>query len=779
MKRKATPSLALLALLLTLFNTNISAQSTVVLAGSFQDEAGCTGDWMPDCNFTHMTQTKPYTWELAISLPAGNFEFKVTYNNSWTENYGAGGIQNGPNIPLSLGATTMINFIYNATTHLVEITFINPPGVPFAVTLAGSFQSELGCPGDWQPECGNSGLNYDLDSNLWYTIFALPQGDYEYKVTIDQSWNENYGMGGVPNGANIPLNVSSDKKILFRYSHETHLVTTNLVNYSVILAGSFQSELGCPADWMANCPATGLNFDPVLNLWKREFNLPAGNWEFKVTLDDSWTENYGAGGVPNGPNFVLNLPVPSKVFFSFNPETHQLYSSVSGETVVLAGSFQSELGCTGDWNPACDLTRLSYDPIGQVWKGNLDVPAGNWEFKVTMNNSWDINYGLFGIPGGPNIPLNLDIPASINFSFHPLTHLVSLVYNTTGICVNAFYDANTNGYQDFDEYMPMAGVEFKLSVGGNAVLTTGMDGKACFAPLNPGVYTVNETVPVGYLPSSPDSQSVGLTAPQTLQFGLVCLGGAGARNLAFWITKNGKAAFDALANWQKDYILNTLRFYNLCNTDGSDFDPNSYADLANWMQGANAKNKAYKLSAQMAALYLNAEVFQLGNRMIYTPGISYWGWQKDFMFVNTVVLYINQQLFTPTALGGDPIRADFEYLSNMLLQANSNLSFVQLQPCGISPLTMKPNLVDLEQELTTLPRIWPNPTGDYFNLRPASGVPDGKVQIRIFDALGKAIFSTTGSALKDYRFGENFLPGLYMVEISQGGKRTVVKLVKQ
>ena len=142
-------------------------------------------------------------------------------------------------------------------------------------------------------------------------------------------------------------------------------------------------------------------------------------------------------------------------------------------------------------------------------------------------------------------------------------------------------------------------------------------------------------------------------------------------------------------------------------------------------------------------------------------------------------MYINQQLFTPTALGGDPVRADFEFLSNMLLQANSDLSFVQLQPCGISPLIMQPNVVDLEQELTTLPRIWPNPTGNYFNLRPASGVPDGKVRIRIFDALGKVVFRTTGSALKDYRFGEYFFPGLYMVEISQGGKRTVVKLVKQ
>ena len=37
---------------------------------------------------------------------------------------------------------------------------------PSSVTLAGSLQSELGCPGDWQPECSATHLNYDPQDDV-------------------------------------------------------------------------------------------------------------------------------------------------------------------------------------------------------------------------------------------------------------------------------------------------------------------------------------------------------------------------------------------------------------------------------------------------------------------------------------------------------------------------------------------------------------------------------------------------------------------------------------
>ena len=76
-------------------------------------------------------------------------------------------------------------------------------------------------------------------------------------------------------------------------------------------------------------------------------------------------------------------------------------------SVTIAGSLQSELGCPGDWEPDCAATHLTYDADDDVWQGTFDVPAGSWEYKAALNDSWDENYGAQRAPDGANIPLNL------------------------------------------------------------------------------------------------------------------------------------------------------------------------------------------------------------------------------------------------------------------------------------------------------------------------------------------------------------------------------------
>ena len=74
-------------------------------------------------------------------------------------------------------------------------------------------------------------------------------------------------------------------------------------------------------------------------------------------------------------------------------------------SVTIAGSLQSELGCPGDWQPDCAATHLTYDAGDDVWQGTFTVPAGSWEYKAPLNNSWDENYGLHAQRDGANIPL--------------------------------------------------------------------------------------------------------------------------------------------------------------------------------------------------------------------------------------------------------------------------------------------------------------------------------------------------------------------------------------
>jgi pullulanase-type alpha-1,6-glucosidase len=95
------------------------------------------------------------------------------------------------------------------------------------VTAPGSFQSELGCPGDWMPECRDSELlDADGDGIYTFTTTGIPAGAYEVKVAHGLSWAENYGAGGARDGANISFFVAADgDRTEFSYVLATHVLT--------------------------------------------------------------------------------------------------------------------------------------------------------------------------------------------------------------------------------------------------------------------------------------------------------------------------------------------------------------------------------------------------------------------------------------------------------------------------------------------------------------------------------------------------------------------------
>ena len=45
--------------------------------------------------------------------------------------------------------------------------------------------------------------------------------------------------------------------------------------------------------------------------------------------------------------------------------------------VTVAGSLQSELGCSGDWQADCAATHLDHDATDGVWQRTFTVPAGS------------------------------------------------------------------------------------------------------------------------------------------------------------------------------------------------------------------------------------------------------------------------------------------------------------------------------------------------------------------------------------------------------------------
>lgn len=75
---------------------------------------------------------------------------------------------------------------------------------------------------------------------------------------------------------------------------------------AVALAGDFNTILGAPENWAPQYDEAQMEFDFLDQLWKKSAELPAGFYTFKIALNRSWTENYGAFGTFDGPNHELH-----------------------------------------------------------------------------------------------------------------------------------------------------------------------------------------------------------------------------------------------------------------------------------------------------------------------------------------------------------------------------------------------------------------------------------------------------------------------------------------
>ncbi len=206
----------------------------------------------------------------------------------------------------------------------------DPPATqPGSVAVAGTHNTAMGCSADWMPACPQAQLALDPDDGIWKKTFTLPAGSYGYKAALDGSWTENYGAGGVRDGANIDY--TTDGTNTFFYDPTTHWVTSDdEPGPIVVAAGSFQSELGCPVDFAPDCMRPWLQDKDGDGVYALQTALiPAGTWTFKIAHDLSWDVNYGDGGVPDGADMSFTVPADGAT-------TTFLYDSVSHETTVTS-----------------------------------------------------------------------------------------------------------------------------------------------------------------------------------------------------------------------------------------------------------------------------------------------------------------------------------------------------------------------------------------------------------------------------------------------------------
>ena len=452
--------LVLLFTLTSLIIAQTDQPESVTIAGTVQSVLGCDGDWDPSCEATFLEfSPEDGIWFASFDLPAGEYEYKAALNGSWDADFGLGAEAGGNNIPLALSEDSTVTFYFDADSG-----WITDDVNSLIANVAGNFQSEIGCLGDWSPDCLQTWLqDADGDGVYVYETANIPEGEWEAKVAVGQTWDISYGVDGVEGGENIAFTVPEGGPLVtFSFDSATNMIDitmgdapevvdtedatddsnedsevmsviptlpqTDIENpESVTIAGTVQSVLGCSGDWAPECEATFLTYDEANGIWRGSFDLLAGEYEYKAALNGSWDENYGAGAESYGGNIALVLEEDTTVEFFFDADTGWVTDNVNSIIANVPGNFQNAVGCSGDWAPDCLQTWLQ-DPDGDgiYVFASADISAGNYEAKVAVNESWSENYGANGAADGANIPFEVPEDAVVTFVWDSSTQEMTI-----------------------------------------------------------------------------------------------------------------------------------------------------------------------------------------------------------------------------------------------------------------------------------------------------------------------------------------------------------------
>ena len=124
-------------------------------------------------------------------------------------------------------AATLTALTVALTGAVATVGSVTLPATPAAaadrtVALVGSLQDEIGCPADWTPDCAQSELQPTGEAGLYAAEFTVPAGTYEYKVALDDTWDESYGGDG--GAANTPLTVAGETRLRVTYDDTSHRI---------------------------------------------------------------------------------------------------------------------------------------------------------------------------------------------------------------------------------------------------------------------------------------------------------------------------------------------------------------------------------------------------------------------------------------------------------------------------------------------------------------------------------------------------------------------------
>ena len=461
----------------------------------------CGSAWACDDANNKMTLNADGLYEKTFeAVPAGEHAFKVTdgtWDNSWGLNGGSA------NYLLTTTVEQDVTILFNAETKAIEVVLSEEEVVAPAVSYYVAGTAEL-CGNAWSCDDANNKMTLNDEGLYEKTFENVPAANHEFKIT-DGSWSNSWGNGG--DNYKFTTTEVRDVTILFNAETkaievvlgdvvpgetepsepvETEPVETEPVETEPVVEEKYYSVAGsdtlCGSGWN---PAD-VNNKMTLNadgLYEKYFiNVPAGTHEFKIT-NGSWSQNWGADGVPDGANISFTTEEVMNVRITFDDVNLVIaYELIDIAYYTVAGT---EDLCGSGWNPADGANQMYLDADGLYKKLFKSVPAGHHEFKVTdgtWNNSW-------GMDGG-NYVFDTTEVQNVTITFNAETKEIGVIFSEAtapdpvgptepveyDITINVHYYRPDGDYSNWEVHM-WNGVESLSATRKFAEETVSYDGK--------------------------------------------------------------------------------------------------------------------------------------------------------------------------------------------------------------------------------------------------------------------------------------------------------------
>ncbi|MEH6939589.1 alpha-amylase family glycosyl hydrolase [Bacillus sp. JJ664] len=210
----------------------------------------------------------------------------------------------------------------------------------------------------------------------------------------------------------------------------------------VVLVGNLQKVLGNPVEWDPSSSITQMTH--IGNgIYTITGTLPAGQYEYKIAIGGSWSENYGEGGIPGGENIKLTLSDQKEVIFYYNDNSHSIIDSTHYTPLKeerqprLVGTIQPAIGAGAAWSPSESTAFLKDENFKNIYSFTTKVPRGTYEYKIVLGKDWAESYP------SSNMKLNVLSETTITFFYNNQSKEVYTDYKPIGsdglIDKNALY----------------------------------------------------------------------------------------------------------------------------------------------------------------------------------------------------------------------------------------------------------------------------------------------------------------------------------------------------